>query len=295
MYLILPFLAAMAFALGSMVYKRSYEEGAGVAHALVVNNLVLGLVFLPVALVDGDKIPWHLIHLPLIAGIPFVLGHLMNVMSLRVGDVSVATPILGVKVTFVALLAWAIFHQPLSPAQWIAAALTTTGVFVMGFTDFKPGQRAGLTTLLALGCAASFAVVDLLIQSWAGRIGVWNFLALQFASVGALSLATLPFFGLRSLHAPRKAWKWIALAIGLSGLQAILITASIGIWKDAAGVNVVYSTRGILSILLVWSVGHWMKNQEGKVAGKQTMAWRLIGAAFILLAVALAVKTAHRR
>ena len=148
---------------------------------------------------------------------------------------------------------------------------------------------------MPLGCAASFAVVDLLIQSWAGRIGVWNFLALQFASVGALSLATLPFFGLRSLHAPRKAWKWIALAIGLSGLQAILITASIGIWKDAAGVNVVYSTRGILSILLVWSVGHWMKNQEGKVAGKQTMAWRLIGAAFILLAVVLAVKTAHRR
>ena len=65
------------------------------------------------------------------------------------GDVSVATPILGVKVTFVALLAWAIFHQPLTTAQWIAAALTTTGVFVMGFTDFKPGRRAGLTTLLA--------------------------------------------------------------------------------------------------------------------------------------------------
>jgi len=38
MYLLLPLLAAIIFALGSMVFKRAYDEGAGVVHAVVVNN-----------------------------------------------------------------------------------------------------------------------------------------------------------------------------------------------------------------------------------------------------------------
>ena len=287
MYLLLPFIAAISFALGSIIYKRAYAEGAGVVHALVVNNVVLGLLFFPLMWLDPEPVSWKLAHLPLIAAVPFALGHLMNVASLRVGDVSVATPLLGAKVTFVALILWVVFHEPLNASQWIAAGLTTTGVLVMGLTDLRPGRRLGLTTALALGCAAAFAVTDVMIQMWASRIGVWNFLGLLFSTLGVLSLAILPFFGRAALRAPKAAWKWIGFGVSMSGLQAILITGSIGVWKDAAGANVVYSTRGLLSIAFVWFIGHRLKNSERQSAGGRAMFQRTIGGVLILAAVVL--------
>ena len=82
----------------------------------------------------------------------------------------------------------------------------------------------------------------------------------------------------------------ILLAALLSGLQAILITLSIGIWKDAAGVNIVYATRGLWSIALVWIIGHRLKNTERQTSGGRTMALRLAGAILIVTAVFLAMR-----
>jgi len=290
MHLLLPLLAAIFFALGSMVFKRAYDEGAGVVHAVVVNNVLLAILFLPLFAFESRPMPWSQWFFPVLTGAAFAAGHLFNVLSLRVGDVSVATPLLGAKVIFVALLARLVFGWPLAATQWIAAGLTTAGVFLMGLTDFKPGRRAGLTTVLALGCAAAFSLTDVMIQSWADGFGVFNFLPFQFAALGIFSIAMLPFFGLSSLRAPRKAWRWIFAAAGLSALQAILVTTAIGIWRDAATVNVVYATRGLWSIVFVWCVGHWLKNSERHTAGPRAMGFRSVGAALILVSVALAVK-----
>jgi len=290
MHLLLPLLAAIFFALGSMVFKRAYDEGAGVIHAVVVNNVLLAVVFLPLFAFELRPVPWSQWSFPVLTGAAFAAGHLLNVLSLRVGDVSVATPLLGAKVIFVALLAWLVFGWPLTARQWFGAVLATVGVFLMGLTDFKPGRRAALTTVLALGCAAAFSLTDVMIQSWAAGFGVFNFLAFQFVVLAIFSVAMAPFFGLRALRAPRRAWPWIFAAAALSALQAILITTAIGIWRDAAAANVVYATRGLWSIAFVWRVGHWLKNTERHTAGARAMAFRLVGAALILVSVALTVK-----
>jgi drug/metabolite transporter (DMT)-like permease len=286
----LALLAAIVFALGSMVFKRAFEEGAGVVHAVAVNNLVLATVFLPLLAIDSRPIPWNHWYFPVLTGAAFAAGHLLNVLSLRIGDVSVATPLLGSKVIIVAFLARFLFGWPLSPNQWFAAALTTAGVFLMGLTDLKPGRRTGLTTTLSLLCAVAFSLTDVMIQSWAGEFGVFNFLALQFAALALFSVWMIPCFGLKALYAPRKAWPWIFGASAFSAVQAILVTTAIGIWRDAASVNVVYATRGLWSVVFVWSVGHWIKNTERHAAGPRAMAFRSCGAALILVSVALAVK-----
>lgn len=285
MYLLLPLLAAVAFAFGSMVYKRAFAEGAGLVHVIVINNLVLGVLFFPLLWLEPRPIPWNHWHMPVLTALAFATGHILNVVSLRVGDVTVATPLLGAKIIFVALVGWLVFGTRLNGAQWLAAGLATTGVVVMGLTDRRTGGRTGLTTLTALGCALVFALTDTMIEAWGGDFGVWSFLALQFAALAALSLATLPLFGAGSLRAPSGAWKWIAVATGLSAVQAIVITATIAIWRDAAGVNVVYATRGLWSIVLVWGWGHWLQNTERHRAGGRTMLFRLAGGALILAAV----------
>jgi drug/metabolite transporter (DMT)-like permease len=294
MYLLLPLAAAVAFAFGSLVYKRAFLEGARLTHLAVLNNVILGAVFLPLLLLEPHPIPWRDWLLPVLTAATFALGHLLNVVSLRIGDVSLATPLLGAKVIFVGLVGWLVFGVQLDSAQWLAAALATAGVAVMGFTEFHKHGRIGLTTTLALGCAFCFALTDTMIQAWGPRFGALGFLALVFAAVGALSLALLPWFGRASLRAPAAAWKWILLGTLLSGIQAIVITGTIAIWQDAAGVNVVYATRGLWSIALVWCVGHWMKNTERKTTGGRKMAVRLAGAVLILAAVVLTAMAGAR-
>lgn len=114
MQLILPLIAAIAFAAGSLVFKRAFAEGASLSHAVVVNNVILGVLFLPLMALDPHPIPWDRLHLPFLTAATFTVGHLFNVAALRVGDVSVATPLLGVKVVFVALIARFVFGWPLS-------------------------------------------------------------------------------------------------------------------------------------------------------------------------------------
>lgn len=294
MYLLLPLVAAIAFAAGSMVYKRAFAEGAGVAHAVVVNNAMLAVVFLPLMVFEERPVPWDRWWEPVLTAVAFVVGHLLNVLSLRVGDVSLATPLLGAKVVFVAVIGRLAFGVPLTAGQWWAAALTTAGVLVMGGGDLRPGRRTGLTVALALGCAAAFALTDVLIQTWAGGFGVFHFLPLVFVALGVLSAACLPAFGPSALRAPRRAWPWIFAGAALSGFQSILITGTIGVWKDAAGVNVVYATRGIWSVVLVWFAGSWFANTERRTTGTAGMAQRLVGATLLVAAVALAVRGAGR-
>jgi hypothetical protein len=129
-----------------------------------------------------------------------------------------------------------------------------------------------------------------LIQLWAADLGVFNFLSLLFASLALLSLAALPLLGRTALRAPRPAWKWICTATALSALQAIIITWCIGKWRDAAGVNIVYATRGVLSLALVWWLGRWFGNTERTAAGPRILAGRLTGALLLLAAVVIAMR-----
>lgn len=295
MYLLLPLAAAIAFALGSIVFKRAYAEGARIGHTVVVTNVLLGVVFLPLACLDAAPVPWRLWHLPAMTAGAFAAGHLLNLLALRTGDVSLATPLLGAKPTFVVLLSWLVFHAPPGRNQWVAAGMTSLGVLLMGATDLRPGRRAGATTALSLGCAALFALTDVSIQAWSGRLGAWNFLSLQFGALGLVSACLLPFLGPAPLRAPAAAWRWSLAATALTGLQSILITGTIAVWKDAAGVNVVYATRGLWSVALVWSVGHHLRNAERHATGSRVLFLRFAGAAWMLVAVVLAVRDGLNR
>src|SRR5437867_3218514 len=77
MHLLLPLLAAIFFALGSMVFKRAYDEGAGVVHAVVVNNVLLAVVFLPLFAFESRPVPWNQWYFPVLTGAAFAAGHLL--------------------------------------------------------------------------------------------------------------------------------------------------------------------------------------------------------------------------
>ena len=70
------------------------------------------------------------------------------------------------------------------------------------------------------------------------------------------------------------------------GISSGGIALTLGIWGNATAVNIVYSTRGLFSVLVVWLAGHWFANTE-RQAGRAVLVSRLIGALLILAAIAL--------
>lgn len=288
-YLFLPFAAAFGFALSTLFFKRAFKEGAGTLVVFMVTNATLGVVFLPMLAFGPTPFPWDRWHHPVLAGLLFFAGHFCNFAALRIGDISLITPVMGTKVIFVALLSSWAFGITLSLGDMSAAALAGAGVVLMGVTDIRPGRKAGVTTLLALGSALAFALCDILIQQWAAPFGVWGFVPLLFATVGLGGLALIPWVRPGRADLPPGSRRWLGVAVGLTAVQAILISLSIGIWKDATGVNVVYGLRGLWGIGLVWMIGHWFGNDERRDAGRKRMAYRLVSALLLLSGVILTV------
>ena len=54
----------------------------------------------------------------------------------------------------------------------------------------------------------------------------------------------------------------------------------------AARANVIYSSRGLWSVVAVWAVGHWFGNREQHL-GASVLRWRLAGAVLMMAAIAL--------
>jgi O-antigen ligase len=56
---------------------------------------------------------------------------------------------------------------------------------------------------------------------------------------------------------------------------------------------VLYSSRGLWSVLAVWLVGHWFANRE-QHHGARVLVWRFIGAALLMAAILIVLLGAHR-
>ncbi len=82
------------------------------------------------------------------------------------------------------------------------------------------------------------------------------------------------------------AWRWLAPGAVLLSLQALSIAYALSVYGSATAVNVVYSLRGIISIVLVIAIGAYFGNVE-RTAGAAVMTRRLISGALIFIAVLL--------
>ena len=84
-------------------------------------------------------------------------------------------------------------------------------------------------------------------------------------------------------------WRWLAPGAALLGLQACGIAYAIIVFRSATTTNIVYNSRGVWSVLLVWTVGHWFDNAE-RAQGHGVMGRRLAGLLLLLAAIFLVVR-----
>lgn len=287
-HLLIPLACAFTYVLAALTLKRAAELGVGVWRTTFVANWTAGLTFLLVWLGAGRPVvDWSLYWQPALAAGFFLLGQSSLFLALKTGDVTVTTPVMGTKVIMVALFTVLLDAGAMPLRWWIGAGLSAASVLLLHLGPFRrPSRQVGRTVLLAWLSASSYGLGDVCIQKWAPGWGATAFAPAMFGWVAVYSLMLVPFFSapLRAMKA--SAWRWVCLGSGLMAVNNAGIVLAIGVWGGATAVNIVYSARGLVSIGVVWAVGHWFASKEQLLA-PAVLRLRLAGAALMLVAIVL--------
>ena len=218
--ILLSLLAGAGYALAALFFKTALRGGINLWHVVGISNIVLGFVFL---------IPWFSLHgsLPMqfsaaacAAGSLFFVGQLLNVIAIAKGDVSVATPMLGVKVLLVAVFSAVLINERISWQIWLGGVLTFIAVILLqGRFQILNRRILGCVALAFLSCVA-YALVD--------GYGTWISLgggSLVYAGVVAGISYSIANFGnatlVNILYASRGLWSvFLVWAVGKSWADA---------------------------------------------------------------------------
>ena len=294
MPLALPLLASLLYAVGSWGLKLGLRRGARPGIVTALSNLSMAgwsapLIFFFPGQPNASGF-WGAI----LAGTALFLGRTCAIRALSHGDLSHATPVLGTKTVFVAVLTSFFLDDPITPGLMAGAILTSLAVTLLSITptplakSWWPGKFDRATTLWALLAAFFFALTDIVVQKFARLLGVGWFQPLMFSTLALLTpLLFLPKFPRpRSLHTllPPPSRPGTLAGSAVIGFQTSLVILVIGIFGHATATNVVYAARGLWAVLLEGAAGGGAAANDRRI-----LILRLTGAALLLAAVALAV------
>jgi hypothetical protein len=119
----------------------------------------------------------------------------------------------------------------------------------------------------------------------------------MFVTVGLLSLVYVPGLAKESRVAqavnrkgvPVAALPWLLTGALVLGLQALAMISAIGIYGSATATNIIYGTRCLWSVFLVWILGSVAGSEiDGNRTGVMTR--RFAGALLLFAAMALVLR-----
>lgn len=280
-------IAAIIYVIAALLLKRASDLGADVWRSTRIINYTSLLVAAPLWLLGGTIPVFHLWWQPAVAAVLFFAGQVFSILAISTGDVSVATPVLGLKILLVALLSIVLIGDPIGARLWTAAALSSVAIALLNVDRGHPHLRVGRTIVLAALGAAAYACFDVLIQKWSPLWGTGRFIPLAMAFGSLYSLPLRRFdrhpVGFTTSHAYRP---WLAAGAFGFAVQGLMFMSSISIYRQATSANVLYSSRGLWSVVGVWAIGHWFTNREQHL-GARVLVWRFVGAVLLMAAIVM--------
>lgn len=279
-------IAAFGYAVAATCSKQALARGAGILRLSFIMNWVFVPVFASLLFSHEGSIPWSQWLYPVLTGFLFFFGQIFTFAAIRFGDVSLQTPVMGTKAVFAVILAVLLGTEQVSTPMALAAVVAMLGVALLGFSG-NGAERVGRTLGLALLSSLFFAGSDTMVGYYAGDFGVPMFLFLAMLVNALLSFGLVPFFREPFSRMPPKAWPWILLACLLMGGQALLLNYTLGRFQNVAAVNVIYSTRGLWSVVLGALALRLMLPPATIAAPKRIFRLRMGGASLMCLAIGI--------
>ena len=298
--LLLPLGAGFIYACGAIAVKRSLEAGLSGSWVNFFCNIVLALLFQIFWFFPGSRITPSSMMGPAACGALFFLGQISTFRALSSGDVSVATPLLGIKVILVALFSLFIIGRALPASWWFASLLASFAIALISYSPGGSHRRLSSTICWSLAAAALFALTDVFVQYWVTLTDYSRFAPLMFGVTGLLSFLYLPALLKRKRHckdspAPTHLTKsaiiWLAAGAFLLSLQALGIYSAIGLYRSATMTNILYGSRCLWSVLIAWTLGALAGDCIPSDRNRSSiMRWRLAGALLLFVAMVLVLR-----
>jgi hypothetical protein len=300
-HLVLPIIAAIMYVAGALLLKRASDLGADIWRTTRIINFTTAIAAVPLWLLGGTIPSSSLWWQPPVAATMFFAGQIFSLLALNTGDVSVATPVLGIKILLVALFSTVLIGDPIGARLWTAAGLSTIAIALLNIDRGHAHARVARTIVLAALGAASYACFDVLIQKWSPEWGTGRILPIVMACGALYSIPLRVLEGrdetrrdeVRSVRLqpdrdpnPRLYTPWLAAGAACFAVQGLMFITSVSIWRQATSANVLYSSRGLWSVVAVWAVGHWFTNREQHL-GAKVLVWRLVGAVLLMAAIVM--------
>jgi drug/metabolite transporter (DMT)-like permease len=297
-HILLPLASAILYMFGALLLKRASDLGADSWQTTRVTNYCTALASVFLLLLGGTIPDWSLWWHPPAAAVLFFSGQIFTLLALTRGDISVATPVLGLKILLVAILSTVLIGDPIGARLWTAAALSSAAIALLNVSRGHAHAHVTKTIILAALGALSYALFDVLVQKWSPPWGTGRFLPIVMMTAAVYSLALPrsraqhPASGSQNVASGFSRTYQGALAAGaaLFAIQGLMFISSISFYRHATLANVVYSSRGLWSVLGVWAIGHWFANREQHL-GMKVLIWRFVGAILMMAALLMVFLT----
>lgn len=299
--LLLPIGAGFGYACGALFIQRALGGGVSGRVVNLLCNMTMAILFqilwlIPVVgAAPSDCFSAQFLWVfPACCGLLFFLGQIFTFRAIATGDISVSTPLLGTKVILVALLSVALLGKPLPFSWWWACLMASIGIAIISYVPRGSHRRMTEAVIWSLAAALIFALTDVLVQWWVPAVGYNRFAPVMFGTTGLLSLCYLPgVFGRKGNGAakiPPHALPWLLMGAALLGVQSLGMYSAIGLYGNATLTNILYGSRCLWSILILWTAGVLIKDWPRGDNSTPVMIRRLMGAALLLSAMALVLR-----
>lgn len=287
-FLLLPLISSVLYVAGAMSLKYAARYRPNVWQSAFYTNVSFAICSLPLWLGQGPaEADWATLWQPLATGFFGLMGQVLTLLALSRGDVSVATPVLGLKVLFVALFSSLLTSSVVEANLWLAALLSVGGIALLQFKAGEHHHDVLWTIILTALSAMFYGLHDSCVVRWKPNWNDWFLpLVFDFMVVGT----GLIWFVVRRYVPPLdpRARKSVLGGSFLIGAQGLLLIYTIARFGEPTRVNLVYNARGLWSVLAVYWIGHWYDNTEQHL-DRATLQRRFIGAALMLVAIVLAI------
>ena len=286
LYLLFPLISAIAYTFAAMLFKKVMESGGNIWYINFLSNIGTCILAIPFFIL-GSHAPGQVDYLkPLFTSVIFIAGQTFSLLSLKYGDVSVATPLLGAKVIMVAFFTVMLLGIPVPVLWWVASVLAVIALALLRGNSEKSKKSFVPTVIYSLLCSVCFALCDIYIQKWAPGFGADRYISVMFFMVAALSIGFIPMFmKTRMLFSAPISW-WLVASIVFISIQGITMAIALSRFGNATAMNIVFSSRGMWSVLFIWWFGKFLGNEE-RLLGRKVFWERLTGAVLILAAIVL--------
>ena len=278
-------LAALGYAVAAVFAKQALSKGAGILRLSFVMNLTFLPIFATLLIRHEGAIPWSSLYQPALVGGLFFLGQVFTFSAIRMGDVSLQTPMMGTKAVFAVLIAVICGTEVVDLPLFLAAFVAMLSVALLGFSG-RPAEKVGISITMALLSSLFFAGADTLVGIYASEFGVHAFLFIVMLVNALLSFALLPYFNGPLRAIPRGAWPWMVAACLLMGAQALLLNYTLGRYQHVAEVNVLYSMRGLWSVVFS-ALALRAINKTSEADDKRIYIMRFSGALMMCTTIAI--------